>query len=107
MTSSESYTAGVKHFIDHYCDYLSVNMDAEVVMQLMISQQLFSGDVAMAAHSSYHKSFLILQQIRLMDAKTLVSFCELLMENESQARIGKTLINGKHTITKTIVTVYP
>ena len=75
-------------------------------MQLMISQQLLSEDVVMAAQSSYHKSCLILQQVRLMDGKTLVSFCELLMENESQTRIGETLVNGKRTITKTILNVY-
>ena len=32
--------ATVKDFINYYYDYLSVNMDAEVVTQLMVSQQL-------------------------------------------------------------------
>jgi len=88
----------VKDFIDHYYDYLSVNMDAEGVMQLMISQQLLSEDVVMGAQSSYHKNCLILQKVRLMDAKTLIVFCELLKANNSN--IGITLITGKETNTE-------
>ena len=100
------HVATVKDFIDYYCDYLSVNMDAEVVMQLMISQQLLSEDVVVAAQSSYHKSCLILQQVRLMDSKGLVSFCELLKANTSLRNIGEMLHNGKHTSTKTIVITF-
>ena len=70
-------------------------MDAEVVVQLMISQQLLSEDVAMAAQSSYHKCCLILQQVRMMDTETLMSFCELLKSNKNQRHIGETLVNGK------------
>ena len=89
------FVATVKDFIDYYYDYLSVNMDAEVVMELMISQQLLSEDVVMAAQSSYHKNCLILQQVRLMDTKTLMLFCELLKANDSQTSIGETLINSE------------
>jgi len=98
MTSCESFTATAKDFIDHYYDYLSVNMDAEVVMQLIISQQLLSEDVAIAAQNSYHKNCLILQQFRLLDLKTLVSFCQSLEATKSQSYIGEMLVNGKHTI---------
>ena len=70
-------------------------MDAEVVIELMISQQLLSEDVVMAAQSSYHKSCLTLQHVRVMDTKTLMLFCELVKENESQKRLGEMLINGK------------
>ena len=70
-------------------------MDAEVVMELMISQQLLSEDAVMAAQSSYHKNCLILQQVRLMDTKTLILFCELLKGNERQKRLGEMLVNGK------------
>jgi len=95
--------ATVKDFIDHYYDYLSVNMDAEVVMQLMISQQILREDVVMAAQSSYHKNCLFLQQIRQKDAKTLLSFCELLRENETHRNIGESLVNGKQTIIKQLL----
>ena len=91
------YTATVKDFIDHYYDYLSVNMDAEVVMQLLISQKLLREDAVMAAQSGYHKSCLILQQVRLMEVKALVTFCQLLRTNHSHKSIGEILINGEHT----------
>ena len=85
----------VKDFIDHYYDCLSVNMDAEVVVQLMISQQLLSEDIVMTAQSSYHKNCLILEQARLMDVPTLVTFCETLKAASSQRSIGETLLQGK------------
>ena len=75
-------------------------------MQLMISQQLLSGDVVMAAQSRYHKSCLILQQVRLLDLKGLVSFCEMLKANTSQRNTGEMLINGRHTTAKTVVITF-
>ena len=66
-----------------------------MVVQLMISQQLLSEDVVMTAQSSYHKCCLILQQVRMMDTETLMSFCELLKSNKNQRHIGETLVNGK------------
>ena len=89
------HIATVKDFIDHYYDYLSVNMDAEVVTQLMVSQQLLSEDVVMNALNDYHKSCIILQQVRLMNLQSLVSFSELLQANDSQKCIGVMLIDGK------------
>ena len=85
----------MKDFIDHYYDYLSVNMDAEVVTKLMVSQQLFSEDIVVAASSDYHKNCLILQQVRLMNVQSLVSFGELLLTNDSQKHIGTMFVNGK------------
>ena len=85
----------VKDFINHYYDYLSVNMDAEVVTQLMVSQQLLSEDIVMAASSDYQKNCLILQQVRLMNEQTLVSFAELLLTNESHKHIGTMLTDSK------------
>jgi len=67
-------------------------MDADVVTQLMISQQLLSEDAVLVAQSSYHKNCLILQQVRLMDAKAVISFCQLLKAKEM---IEETLINGE------------
>ena len=94
------YIATVKDFIDHYYDYLSVNMDAEVVTKLMVSQQLLSEDIVMAASSYYHKNCLILQQVRLMNVQSLVSFGELLLTNDSQKYISSILIDGKFTDTR-------
>ena len=85
----------VKDFIDHYYNYLSVNMDPEVVVPLMISQQLLSKDVVVTAQSCYHKNCLVLEQVHLMDIQTLKSFCELLKANDSQKHIGEMLCTGK------------
>ena len=89
------HLATVKDFINHYYDYLSVNMDAEVVTQLMVSQQLLSEDIVMAASSDYQKNCLILQQVRQMNVQSLVSFSESLLTNDVQKHIGTMLIDGK------------
>ena len=89
------HTATVEDFINYYYDYLSVNMDAEVVTQLMVSQQLLNEDTFMAASSDYQKNCLILQQVTLMNIQSLESFAELLLTSDSQNHIGKMLINGK------------
>ena len=91
------HIATVKGFIDHYYDYLSVNMDAEVVTQLMVSQQLLSEDVVMAASSDYLKNRLIIQQVRLMNVQSLLSFGKLLLTNDSQKHIGTMFVDGKST----------
>ena len=70
-------------------------MDARVVTQLMVSQQLLSEDIVMAALSDYHKNCLILQQLRLMNVESLVSFSELLLTNDCQKHIGTMLTDGK------------
>ena len=85
----------VKDFIDHYYDYLSVNMDPEVVVQLMISKQLLSEGIVMTAQSCYNKNCLILEQIRLVDTQTLKCICELLKASDIQKHIGEMLFAGK------------
>ena len=89
------YLATVKDFISHYYNYLSVNMDAEVVTQMMVSQQLLSEDIVMAASSNYEKNCLILEQVTLLDVQSLVSLTELLLTSDSQNHIGKMLADGK------------
>ena len=69
-------------------------MDAEVVVPLMISQQLLSDDIVMTAQTLYNKNCLILEQVRLMDVQTLVSFCGVLKANDNQRKIGEMLLNG-------------
>ena len=90
------HIATVKDFIDHYYDYLSVNMDAEVVTKLMVSQQLLSEDIIKVSWSEYHKNCLTLQQVRLMNVQSLVSFGELLQANDSQKCIGTILMQGSY-----------
>jgi len=70
-------------------------MDAEVVVQLMISQQLLNEAIVATAQSSYHKNCLILQQLRLMNVQTLIGFCKMLQGSISQSHIGNLLYAGK------------
>ena len=90
--------ATTEDFINHYYDYLSVNMDAEVVAQLMVSQQLLSENIFVTASSDYQKDCLILQQIGVMDVEKILSFSNLLLTNDSQKHIGQMLIKGEKFI---------
>ena len=74
-------------------------MDADVIVQLMISQQLLSEDIVMTAPSLYNKNRLILEQVRLMNTQTMMSFCELLKGDQSQREIGETMFSGKYANT--------
>ena len=96
----------MKDFIGFYYDYLSFNMDAEVVTQLMLSQQLLSGDVVLAASSDYQKNCLILEKVRAMSLQTLQSFVELLLTNDSLKHIGIMLTDGKWKSCITLTTVH-
>ena len=69
-------------------------MDAEVVTQLMLSQQLLNEEIVLAASSDHQKNCLIVEKVRVMSLQTLQFFCELLLMEESQKHIGKMLING-------------
>ena len=89
------HIATIKDFIDYYYDYLSINMDGHVVSQLMVSKQLLNKCVVVNASHNYHKSCLILQQMRLMDMQTLETFAELLVVDSNQKHIGKMLIEGE------------
>ena len=69
-------------------------MDAEVVTKLMVSQQLLSEDIVMAASSDYLKNTLVLGRVRLMCIQSLMSFGQLLQSIDSQKHIGAILIKG-------------
>ena len=71
-------------------------MDAEVVSQLMVSQQLLSEDIVKYAISDFQKNSLIIQQVGLMNEQTLFSFGQLLLTNEGQKHIGTMLIDGEY-----------
>ena len=87
--------ATVKDFIDHYYDYLLVNMDGYTVTQLMIFQQLLNKGILMNASNDYQQNCLILQQLRLTDMQTLESFGESLLTDKNQKHIGGILIDGE------------
>ena len=76
-------------------------MDAEVVAQLMVSQQLLSENIFVTASSDYQKKRIILQQIGLMNVEKMLSFSNLLLTIDSQKHVGQMLIKGeKFIITK-------
>ena len=70
-------------------------MDAEVVTQLMVTQQLLNESIVKDAVSGYQKNSLILQQLELMNEQMLHSFGQLLLTNDGHKHIGTMLIDGE------------
>ena len=70
-------------------------MDGQIVTQLMVSHRLLNEQIVMNTSNDYQKNCIILQQARLMDIQTLVSFSELLLTNDSQKHIGTILNDGE------------
>ena len=69
-------------------------MDAEVVTQRMVTQQLLRKDI-IHGFSNYQKNILILHQLRMMNKQDLLAFIELLQTTDSHKHIGKMLSDGK------------
>ena len=84
------HIATVKDLVKHNYDYLIVNMDAEVVTRLMVTQQLLNEDIVKDAVSDNQTNYLISQQ-----EQTLYSFSQMLKTNDSHKHIGAMLIKGK------------
>ena len=73
-------------------------MDSDLVIQNMFSQQLLNDKevhILRNAASNFQKNCLVLEKIRAMDTKSLVTFCHLLQMSDSQKHIASTLLNGK------------
>ena len=70
-------------------------MDSDLIVEHMLSQQLLSDYTIMSAASSFQKNCLIMEKVRLMDTKSLVSFCEILQMFDCQKHIASVLLNGK------------
>ena len=93
-----TFTATSKEIIDNLSHYLITGMTSDLIIQHMSSQQLLNDQevhTIMSAASSYQKNCLLLEKIRLMDAKSLVSFCDILQIFECQKDIANVLLNGK------------
>ena len=91
-------TDTTKDLIDHFSHYLTTEMDSDLIVQHMLSQQLLNDQevhTIMNAASDYQKNCLVVENIRLMDTKCLVSFCKILQTFDSQNHISCVLINGK------------
>ena len=101
-------TDTIKDLIDHYSHYLTTEMDSDLIVQHMLSQQLLSEqevDTILSAASDYHRNCLITERVRLMDTQSLVSFCEILQKFDCQDHISSLLLNGMY-IAHIIKTTY-
>ena len=73
-------------------------MDSNLIVEHMLSRQLLNYQqvhTIMNAASSFQKNSLIMERVRLMDTKSLVSFCEILQMFDCQKHIASVLLNGK------------
>ena len=71
-------------------------MDSDLILQHMLSQQLLSDQEAhtiKSAASKYQKNCLVVERIRLMDTRSLVSICKILRRFDCQNHIASLLIN--------------
>ena len=87
-----------KDLIDHFTHYLTTEIDSDLILQHLISQQLLNDHevcTVLSAASDYQKNCLLLEKIRLMETQSLVSFCEILQMFDSQKHIASVLLNGK------------
>ena len=76
-------------------------MDSDLIVRHMLSQQLLNDQelhTILSAASDYQKNCLVVEKIRLMDTRYIVSFCEILQMFDSQKHISTVLINGKFYI---------
>ena len=92
------FTATSKDLIDHFSHYLTTEMDSDLIVEHMLSRQLLKNQevhTIISAASSFQRNCLILEKIRLMDIKSLVSFYEILQMFDCQNHIANVLLNGK------------
>ena len=84
-----------KDLIDHFSHYLTTEMNSDLIVQQMLSQQLLNDQdyqIIMSAASDYQKNCLLLEKVRLMDIKSLENFCNILQMFDCRATV---LLNGK------------
>ena len=73
---------------------MSVNMDSDVVVEFMVSQQLINQDTVMASSSDYQTNCLLLERVRQMNVQQLQALFEQLATCDYQKRLGKFLKEG-------------
>ena len=94
-------TATSKDVIDCLNDYLMTELDSDLVVKHMLSQQILNEQqvhIIMSGMSDYQRNCLLLAEIRMMDTPSLLSFCEILQMIDCQNHIVNVLLNGKKTI---------
>ena len=90
-----------KDVIDCLNDCLMTELDSDLVVQHMLSQQILNVlevHIIMSGMSDYQRKCLLLAKVRLMDTQSLLSFCKILQMIDCQKHIANVLLNGKKTI---------
>ena len=85
----------VKEFFDYYHEYLSINMDTEVVVELMLSQQLVNKSTLTASSSDYQTNCFLLERMRQLTTQKFMLLCNAFTVTGSQTKLGKVLEKGK------------
>ena len=95
------YVDTTKDIVDHFFNYLSLEMDADLIAQQLNSLKLLNQDefhVVMTGMSNYQKNCLVLEKIRNMDMDSLTAFCKLLESIPHHKHMGTMLLNGKNAV---------
>ena len=97
-TCSRSYitVATSYELIDHFADFLVVNLNDELLISLMYSHGLLAGidvELITAGPTRYHRNRLILSYVQKMNITGLLVFNEVLQESHSHFNLP--LVDGK------------
>ena len=93
-----AFIASTKDIIDHFSQYLTTEMDSDLIVQHMLSQKLINDQefhTIISGTSDYHRNCLILERARLMDTQSLMCFCKILQIFDCQKHIANVLSKGK------------
>ena len=96
----------IKEFFDYYHEYLSVNIDTKVVVELMLSQQLVNKCTLMASSSDYQTNCLLLERMRQLTTQQFTLLCNALTTTGSQTLLGNMLEKGEIDFSATLCIDY-
>ena len=86
--------------IDHYYCFLADNLDGSNICQTMLELKLITEEHledSAKMCSDYQNNSLLLDQLLISDTSSIVKFCHMLQNTETEQEIGKMLVNGKST----------
>ena len=87
--------------VENLYNYMSREMNSDLIEQRLISLKLFNQDelhIIVTAASKYQKNCLILEKVRSMDMASLKIFCRLLESIPHQKHLSDRLTNGKNYV---------
>ena len=83
--------------IGHYYCFLLENLDSSVICQLMLEMKLLTEDDLVHCakmFSDHQKNVFLMDHLLTAGTISIVGFCHLLQNTESQQEIGTMLANG-------------